>query len=36
VVDGASLTAVMLFGGATAAVTVCLVVVAGNLTKLDA
>jgi predicted MFS family arabinose efflux permease len=36
VVDGASLTTVMLLGGATAAVTVFLVVVAGNLTKLDA
>jgi predicted MFS family arabinose efflux permease len=36
VVDGASLTTVMLLGGATAAVTVCLVVGAGNLTKLGA
>jgi predicted MFS family arabinose efflux permease len=36
VVDGASLTTVMLLGGATAAVTVSLVVGAGNLTKLGA
>jgi predicted MFS family arabinose efflux permease len=36
VIDGASLTAVMLLGGATAAVTVCLVIGAGKLTTLDA
>jgi predicted MFS family arabinose efflux permease len=36
VIDGASLTAVMLLGGATAAVTVCLVIGAGKLTTLEA
>jgi hypothetical protein len=36
VIDGASLTTVMLLGGATAAVTVCLVIGAGKLTTLEA
>jgi hypothetical protein len=35
VIDGASLTTDMLLGGATAAVTVCLVIGAGKFTTLE-